>query len=102
QGKCRFDHAPGGAIHTAVARSGHPSIPFDTMDRICAFLRLFNVGVTYLLFKKDTNNRPVGYPRPQPIENDAALVDIDLPQPEAKGRDLLVQVRAVSVNPVDT
>jgi NADPH2:quinone reductase len=46
--------------------------------------------------------RAVGYQQPQPIENDTALVDIDLPQPEAKGRDLLVEVRAVSVNPVDT
>ncbi|MGG7444906.1 zinc-binding alcohol dehydrogenase family protein [Kosakonia oryzendophytica] len=30
------------------------------------------------------------------------LTDIDLPQPEAHGHDLLIEVRAVSVNPVDT
>ncbi len=30
------------------------------------------------------------------------LTDIDLPTPVATGRDLLVEVRAVSVNPVDT
>jgi NADPH2:quinone reductase len=30
------------------------------------------------------------------------LVDIDLPMPEATGRDILVTVKAVSVNPVDT
>ncbi len=46
--------------------------------------------------------RAVGYQQPQAIENETALVDIDLPKPEAGGRDLLVEVRAVSVNPVDT
>jgi NADPH:quinone reductase len=46
--------------------------------------------------------RAVGYQNSLPIEDPNALVDIDLPTPEAKGRDLLVEVRAVSVNPVDT
>ncbi len=46
--------------------------------------------------------RAVGYQRSLPITDDAALVDIDLPRPEPKGRDLLVEIRAVSVNPVDT
>jgi len=44
----------------------------------------------------------VGYKTSLPIENDASLVDIELPRPEALGRDILVAVRAVSVNPVDT
>jgi NADPH2:quinone reductase len=46
--------------------------------------------------------RAVGYQRSLPIADDAALVDIELPTPEPSGRDLLVEVRAVSVNPVDT
>jgi len=46
--------------------------------------------------------RAVGYQTSLPIENDASLADIELPQPEAQGRDILVTVRAVSVNPVDT
>ncbi len=46
--------------------------------------------------------RAVGYQNSLPIEDQNALVDIDLPKPEAKGRDLLVEVKAVSVNPVDT
>jgi NADPH:quinone reductase len=46
--------------------------------------------------------RAVGYQTSLPIENDAALVDIDLPPPQPKGRDLLVEIRAVSVNPIDT
>jgi zinc-binding alcohol dehydrogenase family protein len=44
----------------------------------------------------------VGYEKSLPIENKASLVDIELPRPEAQGRDVLVAVRAVSVNPVDT
>ncbi len=43
-----------------------------------------------------------GYERSHPIEDAASLVDIELPRPEAQGRDILVAVRAVSVNPVDT
>jgi zinc-binding alcohol dehydrogenase family protein len=37
-----------------------------------------------------------------PIEDPASLIDIDLPTPIPGPRDLLVAVRAVSVNPVDT
>lgn len=39
--------------------------------------------------------------RPQPIEAPDSLVEIDLPDPSPGLRDLLVEVRAVSVNPVD-
>jgi NADPH2:quinone reductase len=44
----------------------------------------------------------VGYQNPLPIAESAALVDIDLPKPAPAGRYLLVEIRAVSVNPVDT
>ncbi|HZY18999.1 MAG TPA: zinc-binding alcohol dehydrogenase family protein [Ramlibacter sp.] len=37
-----------------------------------------------------------------PSSDPQSLVEIDLPRPEPGPRDLLVQVRAVSVNPVDT
>ncbi|MGN8024194.1 zinc-binding alcohol dehydrogenase family protein [Phyllobacterium sp. 22229] len=46
--------------------------------------------------------RAVAYYEPQPITAETSLVDIDLPKPEAQGRDLLVAVKAISVNPVDT
>ncbi|UXS00608.1 zinc-binding alcohol dehydrogenase family protein [Agrobacterium tumefaciens] len=46
--------------------------------------------------------RAIGYQKAQPITAQDALVDIDLPVPEAKGHDILVEVKAVSVNPVDT
>ncbi|MEB2846280.1 zinc-binding alcohol dehydrogenase family protein [Endobacterium cereale] len=46
--------------------------------------------------------RAVGFNQNQPITSDTALLDIDLPMPEATGRDLLVEIKAISVNPVDT
>jgi NADPH:quinone reductase len=46
--------------------------------------------------------RAVGYQESLPIDAEAALVDITLPKPVPTGRDLLIQVQAISVNPVDT
>lgn len=44
----------------------------------------------------------VGYAATGAIDRDDALVDITLPVPTPGPRDLLVEVRAISVNPVDT
>ncbi len=46
--------------------------------------------------------RAVAYQQPGTIDRRESLVDIELPDPVASGRDLLVEVKAVSVNPVDT
>ncbi|MBB6147417.1 zinc-binding alcohol dehydrogenase family protein [Silvibacterium bohemicum] len=46
--------------------------------------------------------KAIAFTRPLPIEAEDSLVELDLPQPEIGARDLLVNVRAVSVNPVDT
>jgi NADPH2:quinone reductase len=46
--------------------------------------------------------RAVAYEHPQSIEAATSLVDIDLSKPSPTGRDILIEVRAVSVNPVDT
>ncbi|QRF58509.1 zinc-binding alcohol dehydrogenase family protein [Variovorax paradoxus] len=46
--------------------------------------------------------KAVGYYQPLPIDNPEALQDIELPAPQPGARDLLVRVKAVSVNPVDT
>lgn len=46
--------------------------------------------------------RAIGFYTPQPITSKDSLVDLDLPMPEASGHDLLVEIKAVSVNPVDT
>jgi zinc-binding alcohol dehydrogenase family protein len=46
--------------------------------------------------------KAVGLYRYLPVEDPESLVDVEVPTPEARGRDLLVRVKAVSVNPVDT
>lgn len=45
--------------------------------------------------------KAIGYKVPGPIEDEASLVDINLPEPSPTGCDLLVEVKAISVNPVD-
>ena len=45
--------------------------------------------------------RAIGFQQPGSINRDEALVDIELPTPTPTGRDLLVEVKAISVNPVD-
>ena len=45
--------------------------------------------------------KAVGYRRNLPITAEDALIDLELPVPSPGPRDLLVGVRAVSVNPVD-
>lgn len=46
--------------------------------------------------------KAVGYQLCLPAEHPDSLIDFELPEPSATGHDLLVEVRAVSVNPVDT
>ena len=46
--------------------------------------------------------KAVGLYRYLPIDNPESLLDLELETPTATGRDLLVEVRAISVNPVDT
>jgi NADPH2:quinone reductase len=46
--------------------------------------------------------RAVGLYQHLPIDKPDSLLDLQLPKPEPAGRDLLVRVEALSVNPVDT
>lgn len=47
--------------------------------------------------------KAVGFTHSHPVDHPEALLDLDLPAPAApQGHDMLVAVRAVSVNPVDT
>jgi zinc-binding alcohol dehydrogenase family protein len=45
--------------------------------------------------------KAVAYRASLPIDDPHSLLDVELPDPVATGRDLLVQVRAISMNPVD-
>ncbi|EXF91575.1 hypothetical protein HK44_018245 [Pseudomonas fluorescens HK44] len=46
--------------------------------------------------------KAIAYYRSLPINDPESLQDIDLPEPVPGKRDLLVEVKAISVNPVDT
>jgi zinc-binding alcohol dehydrogenase family protein len=45
--------------------------------------------------------KSVGYKKPLPISDAESLIDIEMPPPRVEGRDLLIKVEAISVNPVD-
>lgn len=46
--------------------------------------------------------KAVGFRKSLPINEAESLIDFELPAPEPRERDLVVEVKAVSVNPVDT
>jgi zinc-binding alcohol dehydrogenase family protein len=47
--------------------------------------------------------KAIGFTKCHPADHPEALLDLDIPDPAApEGHDMLVEVRAVSVNPVDT
>jgi len=46
--------------------------------------------------------KAVGIRQHLPISDEASLLDLEVPKPVARGRDLLVAVEAIAVNPVDT
>ena len=71
------------------------------MGDLCAFLRCRCYAATGLhqQEKRHARRRLPGIPADQ---RSGVPVDIELPKPEPGGHDLLVEVKAVSVNPVDT
>jgi zinc-binding alcohol dehydrogenase family protein len=46
--------------------------------------------------------KAVAFTHSRPISDPESLIDIDVPVPQPRHHDLLVEVKAVSVNPVDT
>lgn len=46
--------------------------------------------------------KAVALKRYLPVSDPESLLDVELPDPKPEGRDLLVRVHAISVNPVDT
>jgi zinc-binding alcohol dehydrogenase family protein len=60
------------------------------------------MAVIHYLSHKEDAMKAIGYQNNLAIDQADALSDITLPDPVAAGHDLLVEVRAVSVNPVDT
>jgi NADPH2:quinone reductase len=50
---------------------------------------------------KEPSMRAIAYKTPQAISAETSLIDVELPVPTPEGRDILVEVKAISVNPVD-
>lgn len=46
--------------------------------------------------------KAVGFTHYLPIENESAFLDLNVERPQPEGRDILVNVKAVAINPVDT
>lgn len=46
--------------------------------------------------------KAIGYYQSLPITDDDALVNFDAPTPKVTGHDILVEIKAIAVNPVDT
>ncbi|MBY0463460.1 MAG: zinc-binding alcohol dehydrogenase family protein, partial [Burkholderiales bacterium] len=46
--------------------------------------------------------KAIAYQKASPISDAASLQDVDLPMPQPGPRDLLIDVKAIAVNPVDT
>lgn len=46
--------------------------------------------------------KAIGYYQSLPIDQEQALIDLELATPKASGHDILVAVKAIAVNPVDT
>lgn len=46
--------------------------------------------------------KAIGYLKSLPIDNAQSLIDLELPAPKVSGRDILVAVKAIAVNPIDT
>jgi zinc-binding alcohol dehydrogenase family protein len=46
--------------------------------------------------------KAIGFYQYLPVDNPECLIEVDLPDPAPSDRDLLVRIKAVSVNPVDT
>jgi NADPH2:quinone reductase len=45
--------------------------------------------------------KAIATPGPRPITDPAALIAIDAPEPDLRPRDLLIEVKAVALNPID-
>jgi zinc-binding alcohol dehydrogenase family protein len=46
--------------------------------------------------------KAIGYYQSLPIDQEQALIDLELATPKVSGQDILVAVKAIAVNPVDT
>jgi zinc-binding alcohol dehydrogenase family protein len=84
-----------------MADLGHNSILSDTMGDRWAYFPVEVVAPINALNNRSFAMRAIAYKQAGSIDRPDSLLDIELADPIASGHDLLVEVRAVSVNPVD-
>src|SRR3984885_13680745 len=69
----------------------------------CASARAVYFGINESLNQERVRSmKAVAFTHSKPITDFEALMDFDLPTPMPRHHDLLVEIKAVSVNPVDT
>lgn len=54
-----------------------------------------------MFLAKDRVMKAIGYYKSLPITEAQSLLDIDVPTPKVSGKDILVAVKAIAVNPID-
>jgi hypothetical protein len=90
-------HKTEASISRAVAEDDTQSAIFDIYT-----LRKKLIIISFFQAKKGIYMKAIGFYQYLPVEDPESLVEVEVPTPEPRGRDLLVRVKAVSVNPVDT
>src|SRR5690606_38454241 len=95
--------ATGGAVEACVGSAGHGGTFFDTMCTACAYFHGDRISAKLRSPPERLEHamKAIGTTRPLPASDPRSLVDLELPDPEYGEHDLLVEVRAISVNPVD-
>jgi zinc-binding alcohol dehydrogenase family protein len=61
-----------------------------------------NTGVEEAVSQIPSTMSAVAYRKSLPVDDPESLIDLELPVPQPGPRDVLVQVEAIAVNPVDT
>lgn len=102
-GECGFYRTAFVAAELPVWGSAHGYLLSNYLKNKCVLAgRLFRRHHTRFLDNKGSiAMKAIGFNRPLPVSHADCLLDIELPEPELHERDVLVEVRAVSVNPAD-
>jgi zinc-binding alcohol dehydrogenase family protein len=79
------------------------SPPIASTEYLCVLALIAGrLIISILQINMSVKMKAVGYQKSLPTIDSHCLLDIELGKPVASGRDILVKVEAISVNPVDT
>src|SRR5262245_28715703 len=82
---------------TTIARPVNPKMAASTVA--CSPVNIRNVSMRG---RYHAGMKAVGLHKYLPIDHPESLLDLEVEAPAAAGRDLQIEVKAISVNPVDT